>query len=115
MKGVDKARKLELIQQVRSRYSEDQYDLGNRERILYGRESARPFEQTEDNIPEEAAAVSSFRLRVLLAVMLFAAVVVADSNQTSLFGVTAQQIYQTIGRDYEERLEQWVETLSQGK
>ena len=28
--------KLQLVQQVRSRYQENRYDLSNRERILYG-------------------------------------------------------------------------------
>ncbi len=116
MKGMDTERKLELIQQVRSRYSEDQYDLGRRERILYGRESVRPAEHRQggDAYGQEDMP-SSFRLRVLLAVLLFAAVVVMDNGRVSLFGITPQKIYQVISTDYEDQLEQWVETLSRGR
>lgn len=112
MKDVTTERKLQLIQQIRSRYSEDRYDMNNRERILYGRESARPWEQ---NDPEQELPPSSFRLRVLLAVLLFAAVVAIDTNGTSFLGITAEKVYQIISADYEDKIEEWVETLSLSK
>ena len=37
MSDATMEQKLRLVQQVRSRYQEDQYDLSQRERILYGR------------------------------------------------------------------------------
>ncbi len=112
MKNVSSEQKLELIQQIRSRYNEDRYDLRDRERILYGRESVRPWEEDGAD-PEQERPQSTFRLRVLLAVLLFAAVVMIDSNKTSLWGLTAEKIYQILSADYEDKLEEWVETLSQ--
>lgn len=112
MSDVTTERKLQLIQQIRSRYKEDRYDMSNRERILYGRESVRPWDENEDDPEWERPPQSSFRLRVLLAVLLFAAVVAIDTNGTSLFGITAEKVYQIISEDYEDKIEEWVETLS---
>ena len=42
MSNVTTEQKLQLVQQVRSRYHEDQYDMSNRERLLYGRSSILP-------------------------------------------------------------------------
>lgn len=112
MKDVTTERKLQLIRQIRSRYKEDRYDMGNRERILYGRESVRPWEENEDASEWEQMPQSSFRLRILLAVLLFAAVVAIDTNGTSLWGITSEKVYQIISEDYEDKIEEWVETLS---
>ena len=111
MRDATTERKLQLIQQIRSRYDEDMYDLNSRERLLYGRESIRPRE-SYGNDPDGEAPQSSFRLRVLLAVLLFAAVVTIDSNQAAPWGITAEKIYQAISADYEEQVEEWAETLS---
>lgn len=111
MRNTDTERKLELVQQIRSRYDEDMYDLNSRERILYGRESIRPREPYGSD-PDSEAPQSSFRLRVLLAVLLFAAVVTIDTNKAAPWGITAERIYQAISADYEERIEEWAETLS---
>lgn len=115
MKNVSSEQKLQLIQQIRSRYNEDRYDLRDRERILYGRESVRPWEEEGTDPEQEQRPQSTLRLRILLAVLLFAAVVMMDSNKTSLGGLTAEKIYQIISADYEEKLEAWVETLSQAE
>lgn len=112
MRDVTTERRLQLIQQIRSRYKEDRYDMSNRERILYGRESVRPWEEDGDDPEWEQTPQSSFRLRILLAVLLFAAVVAIDTNGTSLWGITAEKVYQIISEDYEDKIEEWVETLS---
>lgn len=115
MRNVDTERKLQLLQQIRSRYKEDRYDMSSRERILYGRESVRPWEESGDDPEWDQPPRSSFRLRVLLAVLLFAAVVAIDTNGASIFGITAEKVYQIISADYEDKIEEWVETLSPSK
>lgn len=112
MKNVSAEQKLQLIQQIRSRYHEDRYDMRDRERILYGRESVRPWDEEDGMDPEEERPQSTFRLRVLVALLLFAAVVMIDTNGISLGSVTAEKIYQIISADYEEKIEEWVETYS---
>lgn len=120
MSDVTTEKKLQLVQQVRSRYHEDQYDMSNRERLLYGRTSVTPEKlgYTDYKEPYDGAMPSSgepftfFRLRVLLALFLAAAVIVMDTNQMNVAGITAEKIFQAISADYEEKIEAWVETLS---
>lgn len=107
-------RKLQLVQQIRSRYNEDQYDLYNRERILYGRTS--PEARILPGNPGDAefpARFSAFRMRLLLAVLLAAAVIAMDVNGIQVGGVTSEKILEVISMDYEEKIDEWVETLSQ--
>lgn len=100
--GVTTEQRLRLVQQVRSRYQEDQYDLSDRERILYGRDGAEPAYST----------VSFFRLRLLVAVFLLAAVIIMDKNGIKVAGITTEQIFQAISADYDEKIEEWVEAVS---
>lgn len=107
-------RKLQLIQQVRSRYHEDQYDMSNRERILYGRTSvydrADYGEDTYDDPEEDSLA--SFKLRFFIALVLFGLIVFMDRNNTAIGGITSEKICGIISADYEEKLEEWVEAMS---
>lgn len=120
MSDATMEQKLRLVQQVRSRYQEDQYDLSNRERILYGRTSigsermgySSPYDNPyqEGDMPQ---GVSSFRLRFFLAVFLVMIVIVMDTNGMTVAGITSEKIYEVISADYEEVLETWVEAVSQ--
>lgn len=113
MRDTTTERKLQLLRQIRSRYNEDSYDMRDRERVLYGRESPRL--QEDEEAPGWETPPSSLRIRFLAAVLLFAAVIAIDANKTSLFGITADKVYQVISADYEEKIEEWVKTLSQSK
>lgn len=115
MSDVTMERKLRLVQQIRSRYNQDQYDMYNRERILYGRTNppeVRPFPGDPDNA-ELPVRFSAFRMRMLLAVLLAAAVIAMDVNGIEVGGITADKILEVISMDYEDRIDEWVETLSQ--
>lgn len=120
MNDATMEQKLRLVQQVRSRYQEDQYDLSNRERILYGRSGVslgrRGYSSVYDDpyqddmpLPGEA---SSFRLRLFLAMFLAIMVIVMDTNHITVAGITTDQIYEVISADYEEALETVVEAIS---
>lgn len=113
--------KLQLLRQVRSRYEEDQYDMSNRERILYGRTSITPEkmggaslygDSYREGLPE-GQMPSSFRLRLFLAIFLVMTVIVMDKNDMTLAGITPEKIYEVISADYEEAIEAWVEQFSQ--
>ena len=122
MSDTTMEQKLRLVQQVRSRYQEDQYDLSNRERILYGRTSISPdraarYGSYYDDYYQEGAMpgggeASSFRLRLFLAMFLVMLVIVMDVNGIAVAGITAEKIYEVISADYEEVLETWVEAIS---
>ncbi len=126
--------KLQLVQQVRSRYQENRYDLSNRERILYGRTSEdsdaaeqaylnrkfcyyeKPYVSSDaygDRGPGEGEFVSFFKLRMWIALFLVTAVIVMDRNGTEIAGITTEKIFQVISADYEEVIETWAATISQ--
>ncbi len=113
MSDVTVEQKLEMVKQLRSRYHEDQYDMGNRERILYGRTSPRAEEGIGDYGLEEAPPrPSTLKLRFLIAVMLFAAVAAMKANGFQVAGITAEKIFEAISTDYEDKIVEWVETMS---
>lgn len=101
--------RLQLLKQVRSRYNEDQRDLTKRELILYGRSGRTVSENLEQEVPSDAEHVSFFRIRLVLAVLIFAAVIFMDMNGIEMAGITAEKIFQAISADYEEVLDSWAE------
>lgn len=112
--------KLQLVRQVRSRYQEDQCDLSNRERLLYGHSSV-PSRDGDMEVSygrygeyEDAEAagrpVSFLKIRLWIALLLAAAVIVMDRNGMSVAGVTSEKIFEAIAADYEQVLEAWAET-----
>jgi len=114
MSDTTMEKKLRLVQQVRSRYNEDQYDMSNRERILYGRSFRR--ELPEEGNPGEASGqneVSSFRLRLILAVLLAVAVIFMDKNNINIAGITSDGIFQAISADVEDDIEAWAAVISE--
>lgn len=111
---VSTEKRLQLLRQIRSRYSKDQRDLTDRELILYGK-STRPVSENLEP-PEtalDAEPVSFFRIRLVLAVLVFAAVIFMDMNDIELAGVTAEKIFQVISADYEDVIETWTAEISQ--
>ncbi|MDE6167600.1 MAG: hypothetical protein K2G28_03995 [Acetatifactor sp.] len=112
MSNVSTEQKLRLVQQVRSRYSEDQLDLTNRERILYGRSSFRSAEgpwAEQYPYPEDAPRPSLFKIRLLLALVLFGAVIAMDTSGINVAGITAETIFEAISVDYEDTIDQWID------
>lgn len=106
MSDVTMEKRLRLVKQIRSRYNEDLHDLSDREMILYGR-SSRTAENDgayEQDIPREGQ-ISFFRVRLVIAVILFLTVILMDSNGTAVAGITAEEIFRAISADYEEVLE----------
>lgn len=117
MSRIATEQKLQLIQQIRSRYRENRYDMYNREQILYGRAACPPdaeFLEDTGEITEPEARVSGFWLRLFLAALLFAALVAMDVNDIQIAGITADTIMEAISVDYESRIDQWMETFDRG-
>lgn len=110
MSDVTMDRKLQLVKQIRSRYNEDQYDLSNRERILYGR-SSRPADGFSEMQEDAAwdAPVSFFRIRLVVAIVLLAAVIAIDLNGIKIAGITAEDIFRAISADYGNMIDSWMD------
>ena len=128
MSDVTMDQKLQLVQQVRARYHEDQFDLSNRERILYRRSDITPVRTQSGNpygdpngspygelMPPAEGPVSFFRIRFFIAALLLTVVILMDKNGIAVAGITADKIFQAISDDYEEKITQWAETLSPSK
>lgn len=105
MSDVTTEQKLQLVQQIRSRHNENRYDMYNREQILYGRAAQFYGSPESSELPK---APSSFRLRFLLAILLFAVVVAMDINEINLAGITTEKIAEVISADFEEKFDEWV-------
>ncbi len=100
MKNVSVEKKLQLVNQVRSQYRQDQRDLRLREQILYGRDYVpyEPYEEEEFN--EAAGGTTPFRLRVMATLVVFVLILMLDRNDRSIFGISSQQIFESISVDY---------------
>ena len=97
--------RLQLVNQVRSRYDQDQNDLYRREQLLYGKTSNRAFDLEPDGTvsgdgTESTAGVGFFRLRLLAALVMFVLILALDRNGRDLFGMSTEQIFQSIAKDY---------------
>lgn len=107
-------KKLQLVQQVRSRYHENQYDMSNRERLMYGRTSIFDMPDYDEDtlLGSEEGSLSSFKLRFLIALILFGIVVFMDRSHIAIGGITSEKLYGMISADYEEKIEDWMEAMS---
>lgn len=114
MNDVTMEQKLQLIRQVRSRYHENQYDLSDREQLLYGRPSYKDYDGYKDDSEGSAppGPVSSFRLRFLAALLLLVLFILMDRNDRDVAGITTEKIYEMISADYEDEITEWMETMS---
>ncbi len=121
MSDVTMEQKLRLVQQVRSRYHENQYDLSNRERILYGKTSSGLQDEGtlrygepyyEDTARPEEVSFSFLKFRMWIALFLVTAVIVMDRNHMEVAGITAEKIFEVISADYEDVIETWAEALT---
>lgn len=108
MSDISVDKKLQLVQQVRSQYNQNQYDLRSREQILYGRSSAvRAAAQDElpvygyDTGSEDGLPKSTFKIRFLAALILLVAVMVFDNNGHTLFGIDTRQIFAAISENFD--------------
>lgn len=118
MSGISVNQKLQLVQQVRSQYNRNQYDLRSREQILYGRSSAvRAAEHDEltaygyDTGGETELPKSTFKLRFLAALILLVAVMVFDNNGHTLLGIDTGQIFAAISEDFDAESLQLPESM----
>ena len=113
---VSTEKRLQLVKQIRTKYNENQRDLTDREMILYGRSSrqttAKDYGYSEQQTPSDETPVSFFRIRLFLAVLLFAVVIFMDMDDMELAGITADKIFQAISADYEEVIDSWTQSLS---
>ncbi len=115
MSDITTEKKLELIEQVRSQYNKNRYDMSNREKILYGRTSFPRFSGEDKPAASEnqASSVSFFRLRMLLALAMLAGVILCHQSGIKIAGITMEQFFQVISADYYADVTEFVESMSE--
>lgn len=112
MSDITMEKKLKLVQQIRSQYDQNQYDLSNREQLLYGRTSCRDTDLPEILSEGQTHATGSFRIRMLLACLLFLFIVAADQLGISPAGISVHSVFEMIETDYQENMDDILEVLS---
>ncbi len=114
MSDITTEKKLELIEQVRSQYNKNRYDMSNREKILYGRASF-PEASREDSLAagNPPSTVSFFKLRLLLALVMFVGVIACHQSGIKIAGITMEQFFQVISADYYADVTEFVESMSE--
>lgn len=128
MEEISTEQKLQLVQQIRSQYNRNRYDMNHREQILYGRTSSTAglsqmnsynkmsFQKEKLSTTEAEADVTltsvSLKFRCALAALLFIFAVISDFFGIKPLGLEMQQIFTYIAADYREYVSDYVETLS---
>ena len=106
-------KKRQLVQQVRSRYSENQSEMYNRERFYIGESSHRNKMEKGDEECMKTRGNSPFlKIRFLFALLFFLSIVIMDTNNITVAGITVEKIYRVISADYVDKIEVWMETLA---
>lgn len=93
-------RRLELMRLIREENHSNQMRIRTREEILYGKsnsyggfdEYGYPLSAAEYPRPDESVPVSSFGLRLVIAVLLFGIYYFCRGQDISIAGITTQQI-----------------------
>jgi len=93
MDQLSRERKLELVRQIKTQYHQNQYDLYNREHLLYAA-SEIPEESLKNNTSE------SLKFRSVLAILLFLFIVLLDFWNVSLAGMEISQLINILQKDY---------------
>lgn len=120
MGNVSTEQKLQLVQMIRAENQDNRMKMRSREKILYGTESKYEpadlplYTKGELYAAEGAAAIeqsssfSSFKLRLVLAVALFAAFLILDAGDGNVAGITTKQLQEEINKDFDTGLEEVV-------
>ena len=101
MAEISRAQKLELVRQIKTQYHQNQYDLYNREQLLYAASAPSENSDTKNNTSD------SLKFRSVVAVLLFLFIVLLDFWGMSLAGMEISQLFTILQRDYFELISGW--------
>lgn len=109
MSDITVEKKLALVQQIRSRYNQNRYDLSNREQILYGKSAPLGANSIDENI--NLSNTSTFRIRLILAIILFIGIILLEQNNQTIAGFSVKQLFLMLEKDYQTTIVAWMETM----
>jgi len=99
---ISSEKKLQLIRRIRQEQQINQNTMRGREAFLYGKSNSyEPYPDMEsDEVPEAELPVSTFRLRMAAALLLFALFYMVSSRDGTIFGIGPAQVYEAVEKDY---------------
>lgn len=117
MSEITTEQRLQLVQQIREIYRNNKYDMRCREQILYGNQDTccdkSDYDKADyDAYSQEQLPASSLKGRMILAFLVFMAIVILNENGIKIAGITSNKIIEMISADYEAKVNTWVETIS---
>ncbi|MCI9430228.1 MAG: hypothetical protein HFI94_08835 [Lachnospiraceae bacterium] len=100
--SVSSEKKLQLIRRIRQEHQMNQNTIRGREAFLYGKNNLyESFSDAESGeMPESELPISTFRLRMAAALLLFGLFYMVSSRDKSFFGIDTQQVYEAVEKDY---------------
>lgn len=111
MANIPTEKKMQLVHMIREENKSNQLKLRNRENILYGRPFTPALYSVEES-EEEATAVSTLKLRFLLAAGLFVAYLVLDMGGGSILGKNAGDLYLMMEEDYQSNVFDFISNIT---
>jgi len=110
-------KKLQLVKKIRQEHQLNQNTVRGREAFLYGR--SMPYKndmsawdsQEAENGGERELPVSTFRLRAVTALFLFALFYALSQKGETVLGIGASQVYEAVEEDYSSILFDFVRDI----
>ncbi len=90
MSDISVNQKLALAQQIRAQNAQNEGDMSQRRQVLYGGEE----------ILEENRSLRSFRIRMIVTILLVCALLLADQFPPSFFRFDMNQVYEMLSEDF---------------
>ena len=110
---VSAEKKLQLIRQIRKEHQMNQNMVRGREAFLYGNKEYIPFNEVPEvkEKAEDKISISTFRLRLSAALLLFGIFYSFVSQNKDIFGVSVSEVYAMIETDYSPILFDFMEEI----
>lgn len=105
MSGISTETRLQLVRQIREENRQNYAALHNREALLYGYTVPYSYEHEAEGILTETATGSTFKIRLLLALILFACYFFLDTGRQEIAGVDTTKIQSAINQSFSLDLE----------
>ncbi len=114
MSDISSEQRLRLIHTIREEHRNNQLSMQNRERILNGDKIIMPLSDNtmEKNMNEPAGInTGSFKLRFMIAIILFIGFIFMDSQKISLNGINALKIQNSITENFQSNIFDFMESI----
>lgn len=106
MSQYNSEQKLRLLQQIRSQYEQNLFDMKKREHILYGTSFNDPQEYNTAPSKDDSSVQGTFRIRFAIALMLFVIIILLDIEGAKFIGIDSTEVFAAMDADYIAQIEE---------